>query len=37
MKEIVKFPINTPVEVALQFEAGKHASALARSFPVVLA
>jgi hypothetical protein len=24
MKEIVKFPINTPVEVTLQFEAGKH-------------
>ena len=24
MKEIVKFPINTPVEVALRFEGGKH-------------
>ena len=24
MKEIVKFPINTPIEVALRFEGGKH-------------
>ena len=24
MKEVVKFPINTPVQVALQFESGKH-------------
>jgi hypothetical protein len=24
MKEIVKFPINTPVEVALRFEGGRH-------------
>src|SRR5437016_747075 len=24
MKEVVKFPINTPVHVALQFESGKH-------------
>ncbi len=24
MKGIVKFPINTPIEVALRFEGGKH-------------
>ncbi|MGA2119540.1 MAG: hypothetical protein ABSH56_32935 [Bryobacteraceae bacterium] len=24
MNEVVKFPINTPVEVTLQSEAGKH-------------